>query len=782
MRRAVGAAASALALVALVAVYSSTGAAAPRQLHTGAHPHPESHCVDVWDNEWCKSQKGLGKCVDNYVLTKCLGTCGSCCLDEGTEDPEELAQLEKGEEFCDKVHQAGQCFKHSSKCMHTCGVCDIDAKLDCSFESGGREDDFCFYQKSYNPGTAEDFVSVSTFNDKRWTGPRRASHEMKFAHLDSEISKENDCVYLTSPWGHIEAGSVLVFDYNMYSRDYPQAMGRMQLDVLPDREDEGWVEVWVSEGTSRECGAGWTQTFADVGSALGESGIARVRYHIKAGNDALSDMGVDNVRVEARVCGDGKRVFEHCDDGNARGGDGCSAECEIEEGWRCVPTESGQDQCSRLRCGDGVVSGDEECDDGNLGRGDGCHQCKVEKSLGFHCQTEPVPCLDPCKPAIGQDVLHPGPSVCFPVYPFMPRLVNLQGGPAETGETDGEPWTQGVLTIYEEHDGVGSFKGVCPSEENWKLAQVACFEQGYAVGLMAKPDDEVEWLNGGECGPWGRGTLDHGFLCDETSRMVADCDTCAATCEHAAIVRCEYSGLCGDGFRRHSLEVCDDGNTEDGDGCSADCQVETGWHCHGGSWNSKDTCEFPVCGDGFRTANEQCDDGQTCTVTGTGRQRVETCEAHDGDGCSKACEVEEGWFCDYGSPTSMDKCWRVGDIRLMPQPEAPAAPRTFGTLEVMAEDGWGTVCAHGYDLKDANNACERVGAKYSGGKAMWVQTVEALPRDTRWDPPVKFSGGCCQLGMPTEGMLYRCGVDEEATHDKCHLCEDVVHLTCSDEP
>ena len=36
--------------------------------------------------------------------------------------------------------------------------------------------------------------------------------------------------------------------------------------------------------------------------------------------------------------------------------------------------------------------------------------------------------------------------------------------------------------------------------------------------------------------------------------------------------------------------ACDDGNNIDGDGCSSDCKIEGGYHCVGGSPNSKDTC------------------------------------------------------------------------------------------------------------------------------------------------------------------------------------------------
>lgn len=46
--------------------------------------------------------------------------------------------------------------------------------------------------------------------------------------------------------------------------------------------------------------------------------------------------------------------------------------------------------------------------------------------------------------------------------------------------------------------------------------------------------------------------------------------------------------ICGDG-KRFNLE-CDDGNNEDGDGCSRDCKVEPGFNCLGGSATEKDNC------------------------------------------------------------------------------------------------------------------------------------------------------------------------------------------------
>lgn len=38
------------------------------------------------------------------------------------------------------------------------------------------------------------------------------------------------------------------------------------------------------------------------------------------------------------------------------------------------------------------------------------------------------------------------------------------------------------------------------------------------------------------------------------------------------------SAVCGDGLRE-SFEACDDGNGNNGDGCSQFCQVEPGYNC-----------------------------------------------------------------------------------------------------------------------------------------------------------------------------------------------------------
>lgn len=67
------------------------------------------------------------------------------------------------------------------------------------------------------------------------------------------------------------------------------------------------------------------------------------------------------------------------------------------------------------------------------------------------------------------------------------------------------------------------------------------------------------------------------------------------------------SSTCGDGIK-DDYEVCEDGNTKSGDGCSSTCAMETGYSCTGGSFGNADTCSI-LCGDGKVTGTEKCDDG-----------------------------------------------------------------------------------------------------------------------------------------------------------------------------
>ncbi|MFY0580850.1 DUF4215 domain-containing protein [Cystobacter fuscus] len=83
------------------------------------------------------------------------------------------------------------------------------------------------------------------------------------------------------------------------------------------------------------------------------------------------------------------RASEVCDDGNTSGEDGCSANCRtVAAGWNC-PRSGGR--CQAAKCGDLIIAGDEECEDGNAKAGDGCSEvCRLES--GYKCDTINKPC------------------------------------------------------------------------------------------------------------------------------------------------------------------------------------------------------------------------------------------------------------------------------------------------------------------------------------------------------------------------------------------------------
>ncbi len=96
---------------------------------------------------------------------------------------------------------------------------------------------------------------------------------------------------------------------------------------------------------------------------------------------------------------------------------------------------------------------------------------------------------------------------------------------------------------------------------------------------------------------------------------------------------CPAPANCGDGSLTPD-EACDDGNKDDGDGCSANCLVlEPGYTCP----TPGEECKaYARCGDGLFSPPEQCDDGNNVS----------------GDGCSKTCHVEVGFKCTEDSPST----------------------------------------------------------------------------------------------------------------------------------
>ena len=115
--------------------------------------------------------------------------------------------------------------------------------------------------------------------------------------------------------------------------------------------------------------------------------------------------------------------------------------------------------------------------------------------------------------------------------------------------------------------------------------------------------------------------------------------------------------VCGDG-KRAGREACDDNNTVSWDGCASNCSyLEAGWECSGLGMLETANCSS-VCGDGLVVGAERCNiSGHSSSIVGCQSGGCDDGNLIDGDGCSKECQVEDGFDCVGGSAQSPDSCY-----------------------------------------------------------------------------------------------------------------------------
>lgn len=199
------------------------------------------------------------------------------------------------------------------------------------------------------------------------------------------------------------------------------------------------------------------------------------------------------------------------------------------------------------------------------------------------------------------------------------------------------------------------------------LAFVGCKDEGEPV----IPSEDagtasVDWVDEvfGDDEPvtgCGDRVLDPGESCDDGNTV--DGDGCSATCT--------WEQLCRDGVREGG-EACDDGNTRDGDGCRSDCSQE---RCGDGILDlvAGEVCEGPECptcgpppscGDGVLDEGETCDDGNL----------------RPNDGCSPACRRDQVFMLNEFaySIDSADGCDFIGSG--VPTNQIGRSLRTFAPV------------------------------------------------------------------------------------------------------
>ncbi|MET0405469.1 MAG: DUF4215 domain-containing protein, partial [Cystobacter sp.] len=245
------------------------------------------------------------------------------------------------------------------------------------------------------------------------------------------------------------------------------------------------------------------------------------------------------------------------------------------------------------------------------------------------------------------------------------------------------------------------------------------------------PDGSTSTPDGGggggptplEPGPCGDGKLNLGEVCDDGNTLSGD--GCSSTCKAIEPgYGCDVPGAactrlvgCGDG-KVEGDETCDDRNRVSGDGCSSECKTEPGWNC---PRESGGRCQAAKCGDLIIAGDEECEDGND----------------KPGDGCSALCRLEEGYKCDVkGKPCTETFC---GDARVEGTEQCDDGNNDMGdgcSPACMKEpkcnrDGiCEAVCGDGVILPGTNEACDDGNTRDNDGCSSTCEKEEGFACNT----------------------------------------------------
>ena len=204
--------------------------------------------------------------------------------------------------------------------------------------------------------------------------------------------------------------------------------------------------------------------------------------------------------------------------------------------------------------------------------------------------------------------------------------------------------------------------------------------------------------------------------------------------------------FCGDGLINRDGEVCDDGNAQSGDGCTAECsQIESNHACP----TPGRPCVTTVhCGDSVVAGSETCDDGEDET----------TGAPASGDGCSDTCELEPGFTCPRPGAQCRPVCGDGTALGRETCDDGGTEPGDGCDANCRLEPGW--VCPHG-------EMCRRT---------TWGDTKREGSEECD-DGNVRPYDGC----SPTCEDEPSCGTATSAVGECLSTCGDGILLATSGE-
>jgi cysteine-rich repeat protein len=217
--------------------------------------------------------------------------------------------------------------------------------------------------------------------------------------------------------------------------------------------------------------------------------------------------------------------------------------------------------CVVAVCGDGTIFAGEECDDGDSDDDDGCSSvCLVED--GYTCFGEPSTCVS-------------GGGTCD-------DPIRITSGTFEFS-------TEGAGNNH------GNYAGSCTSPYSMESPadDVVLVASVPARGIIEVSLDGLGWdevvalvtdcaASSTSCQSFGDVPADvsWGNASDEARDIFIIADGYSSSAYGPFVVEVEIREVvCGDGVIE--AEECDDGDSDDDDGCSSDCAIEDGWACFG---------------------------------------------------------------------------------------------------------------------------------------------------------------------------------------------------------